>query len=120
VNNTNEQAIVAMIDWMRAEFLVEDKRERFCGELAKVLRREFEKVGWVRLYIDYDPNEPLLEALRAAGVECRGCMYSADGLFRGRKTGVTWRPEQQRVTVKLGYGGVEHELWPNRAPEAHR
>lgn len=91
----NSAALGVAASWWAQRLQVERKREEFRVELLAVLRREWADVakecrahGWtpiMRPGVDYDPDPLLLEALRAVGIECRGVMCSADGLFL-RKT----------------------------------
>lgn len=113
----DDAMVKAIVDWMDGEFMIDDKREQFRVELEKVVRRDLPKYAGHRyeLYIDYDPNEPLLEALRNAGVDCDGNFFSARGIFRYGKTGV--RVRQGKAYVKPGYGKNDMELWPDRDPE---
>jgi hypothetical protein len=71
--------VQAVVNWFGGEFMLDDKRAAFRVELEKVVRRDLSEWSADRLYqlyIDYDPNEPLLEALCNAGVECSGSFSS--------------------------------------------
>jgi hypothetical protein len=67
------------------------------------------------LECDYDPRGPLLDAVRAAGIECRGVMFSGDGIlprkhstdiFPARKASPEFDEQAQpaRLVLKEGYG----------------
>jgi len=96
-------------------WMLPDKWEAFSSALVDVVERELEAGHPCKLYVDYDPNELLLEALKSAEVECKGFMFSARGIFKFTKFG--WRVEPERVLVKMGYGTGWAELWPEKAPE---
>jgi hypothetical protein len=102
-------AINQLLAWWR----LDDKRETFAEHLRRIVTRDLEAEGRVYLYIDYDPNAPLLEALGAAGVEPQRCMYSADPPFSCHKSGV-WilcRGAINGVRVKHGYGDDWSLVW---------
>ena len=81
--------------WWATRFGIEDKREALKAALMKHLPE-----GDWETYNDYDPSGPLLAAVREV-TECRGCMFSGDGLFP-RKTGLNRRDGVLRG--KEGYG----------------
>jgi len=79
-----------------AHWLPEDKRDAF---IQALLGR------WPAddtLSSDYDPKGPLLDALHAAGVACRGCMFSSKDVGFPQKSGT--RIINGVAHVKLGYG----------------
>lgn len=71
-------------------------REQFNGQVGS---------GSCDLVCDYDPFEPLLSAVRAAGIKCRGSMFSAEGIFPSKHRMYI---EAGRIRVVEGYGA------PNR------
>lgn len=87
----NEQAA----KWWGERFGIAEKRQQFEQALIKHLPDE----DWYT-YNDYDPDGFLLDAVREV-VECRGNMFSGDGLFP-RKTGL--RRYDNVLFAKEGYG----------------
>jgi hypothetical protein len=81
--------------WWADRLKIEDKREAFKRALLPKIQEDME------LWVDYDPQGVLLDALREAGIECKGIFFSADGIFP-RKTGMIIR--DGIVEVKEGYG----------------
>lgn len=104
-----EAQIDAAVRFWGDLFLVMDKREAFKRELRKLLEANATN-RCIRLYVDYDPEGLLLEAVRAAGVTCSGFMYSARGIFSCGKTGTTLYPD--KVEAKEGYGAPYEQIWP--------
>lgn len=77
------------------------KREAFAGALARVVNKGLRREKRVWLENDYDPNTPLLEALAEVGIECRGCMFSGDGIFPRKHELAVY---SDRLEPKEGYG----------------
>ena len=98
--NINEKAA----QWWAARLQIEEKREQFKGALLKILE---ESPDWYNLYVDYDPEEELLDAVCAAGIECKGFMFSAEGIFPA-KTGL--RKRGDKLMAKEGYGALYVEI----------
>lgn len=50
---------------------------------ASTVEQLSRNTDWPRLYLecDYDPKGPLLDAVRAAGLECSGSFFSARGIL---------------------------------------
>lgn len=94
---TNERAA----NWWAERFGLEDKREQFRAALLKHLPD-----GDWTTYNDYDPNELLINAVREV-TECRGCLFSGDGLLP-RKTGLS--RVGNKLFAKEGYGAVWVEV----------
>lgn len=104
-------------DWWAERFMIDGMRYEF----RTVLYRRLTEVGLhagdcrgfgVRLRVDYDPQNTLLDVVRALGIECSGFMFSADGIlprkremkiyqdggvevFDGRVPGVWLRPRPE-------------------------
>jgi len=93
--NDAEAKVMAARWW--AETLPAEKREPFIVALVKRLPE-----GKWTTYNDYDPDEVMVEALREAGIPCRGCMFSGRELGFPSKTGVSWDGVQ--LFIKQGYG----------------
>lgn len=87
--------------WWSERFGLADKRDQLKAALIKHLPD-----GDWDTYNDYDPEGPLLTAVREV-TECRGCMFSGDGLFP-RKTGL--RREGDKLFGKEGYGAPDVEV----------
>jgi hypothetical protein len=92
-----------LINWWTEMFLIENKKEDFRNALTEKLK---EGVPY-SIYVDYDPDEFLLEVIRGIGVECSGQMFSADGIFRWSKTGCLVREDEgvPYIVIKAGYRG---------------
>ena len=88
-------------NWWAERFGLADKRE----ELKAALIKHLPDGDW-DIYNDYDPQGPLLAAVREV-VECRGYMFSGDGLFP-RKTGL--RCTDGKLYGKDGYGALDVEV----------
>lgn len=91
--------------WWSEALLIEEKREEFRLALLGILDGLDE---WDSLDVDYDPDENLLAALHAVGIECRGNFFSAEGIFVP-KTRMQLRRDGQ-LRAKVGYGGEWVEI----------
>jgi hypothetical protein len=99
--------------WWAGQLMIADKRWHF----ANALQRRLDHIdGDWTLYVDYDPDDTLLDVLRAVGIECRGCFFSADGIFPFTKTGM--KREGQQLFLKRGYGAGWDALTPPSPPAA--
>ena len=87
-----------------AQWLPKDKRAAFTAELLQRLPE-----GEYFLYNDYHPRRELLDAVRAAGIECRGCMFFGDDIGFPQKSG-TRRDANGRAWLKYGYGANDVPL----------
>ena len=82
-------------------------REKFEAYVANAVEAEFKKCvesgisPRCNLKCDYDPWDILLDAVHAAGVECRGCMYSAEGILPMKHN---LRVTPGKLEPKEGYG----------------
>lgn len=89
--------------------LQQGDREKFEAHLAEAidasLKEQEEKYPKyeprVRLSCDYDPQGLVLDAVRAAGVECRGFMFSAEGILPQKHT---LHVTKGKLEPKEGYG----------------
>jgi len=88
-------------NWWAERFGIANKREQFKAALLKHLP----DCDW-SIYNDYDPESHLLDAVREV-TECRGCMFSGDGLLP-RKTGMF--REGEKLMAKEGYGAPYLEV----------
>lgn len=95
--NINEKAA----NWWSERFGLTDKREQFKSALLKRLPD-----GDWTTYNDYDPEGLLFDAVSEV-TECRGFMFSGDGLFP-RKTGI-YR-QGNKLMAKEGYGAPWEEV----------
>jgi hypothetical protein len=112
---TDEQRGVAA-DYWAGLLEIEAKREGFRAALYRLL--EGEVIGEVYapdkrhvfyvLDVDYDPCPKLLEALHACGIECRGFMFSAQGIFPG-KTSLIFL--DGKIAAREGRGAHAREIW---------
>jgi hypothetical protein len=101
------RAAAMAAEWW-AERLIVGDREKFKAHLRPAIEAEIVDCGTSVTTVDYDPQGIVLEAVRAAGVECRGVMCSADGILP-RKTGLIVTPVELRP--KEGYAN-----WTARIP----
>lgn len=83
------------------ERLQQGDRDAFEKSLAVQILIELETAGVCLLECDYDPRGTVLDAVRAAGVECRGWMFSARGILPQKHETIV-RPG--RIEPKEGYG----------------
>lgn len=101
--------------------LIDDKREALFDALLARLPAAYEAQNekgkqWpLKLNVDYDPDGVLLEATRAAGIECRGSMFSADGIYPSKTR--TEIDEHGRFVVRDGYGAAPEVQWPPQPTE---
>jgi hypothetical protein len=58
--------------------------------------------------VNHDPDQTLLAALRAAGIECTGFLFSARGVLPTKT--IMWI-DQCSVQVAEGYGAPVHTVW---------
>lgn len=91
----NARAARMAAEWW-AERLQHGDKARFMEALQAAVEAELGERGRITLQCDHDPMGPLLEAVLAAGVECRGVLFSARGIL----------PENHVLIVK------PHELSP--------
>jgi len=103
VSHLHPAAVAAARWWgfrLQAEF--RGDREIFERHIAESITYRF-RAGHtlVVMECDYDPSDILLEAVRLAGVECRGFGFSADGILP-RKHELLVRPHL--LEPKEGYG----------------
>lgn len=91
-------AMIEVVDFFSKRFLIKEKKKAFEDSLLEFLM----KIEFCDLYVDYDPLPPLLSILHDIGVKCDGYVFSADGIFIGRKFGAFIRNNE--VNFKLGYG----------------
>lgn len=88
-------------DWWGARLKTEDPAP-FTLDLQSRIERALESEGRVHIENDYDPQGILLESVHATvDPECRGFMFSGDGLFP-RKHSTTIKPGE--IHPKEGYG----------------
>lgn len=93
-------AAVMAAEWW-ADRLEQGDRSKFIAALVPLIDADIAAHGSCRLECDYDPWDHLLTAVRAAGVECRGFMFSARGILPTKHS--LWvRPN--KLEPKEGYG----------------
>ena|ERR1043165_2004031 len=88
VSGMATKAATMAAEWW-AERLQQGDKEVFKETLAALVDSDIQKYGHCKLECDYDPIGHLLTSVRAAGVNCRGCLYSAEGIL----------PEKHRLRV---------------------
>lgn len=67
-------------DWW-AERLMSGDRKKFIETLRPLIEADLREHGHCHLECDYDPHGHLLTAVHAAGLECRGVLFSAKGIL---------------------------------------
>lgn len=111
-----------------AERLEQGDKEAFINALEAYVQaalddpRHEERLGGadgdVVLKTDYDPFGMLLEAVRAAGVECSGCMFSCRGVLPMK---TMLRVNASRLRPKKGYGNWTADIpVPQELPKCTR
>jgi hypothetical protein len=103
-------------DWWAERFEIDEKREAFRAELARRLVADeisdHDRRGFgITLYVDYDPMGTLLEIVHLIGIECRGFLFSADGILPCKRD-MTIRPDG---SVEVRDGLVQSEWLVPRA-----
>jgi hypothetical protein len=100
--------------WWTDRLMMGDK-DAFRSFLERAVAAQLQERMFVHVECDYDPRDILLDAVRAAGVECRGMLFSARGILPSKHS-TTVYPEKQanaefdepfapaRLVVKEGYG----------------
>jgi hypothetical protein len=106
---TKDQREIVEAFWMRC-LEVEDQgqRDAFRAALRAYLAGDIH----FKLYVDYDPEDELLDLLRGAGIECRGYLHSARGIFP-EKTGTYCCMDGRGVELAVGRGerpGTAHDV----------
>jgi hypothetical protein len=98
-------------DWWTERLMQGDKaafRASLVASIEAELRRDDWSEGdWVDLECDYDPQGALLDAVRAAGIECAGSFFSARGILP-QKHSTEIAPG--RIVPKEGYGNWTAEI----------
>lgn len=82
----DSEQIEKCADWWTDRLKVDGKRAEFRAALVDLIRSDAfdkeERYGYgINLSVDYDPSPTLLAAIRTAGIECRGFMWSAEGVL---------------------------------------
>ena len=106
----NEQigkAAAKAAQWWKERLNQDYDREAFYEALRPKIEAELKKHGRCFTENDYDPSGILLEAVRDIGIDCRGCLFSGDGIFP-RKHYLRITPE--KLQPKEGYGNRTDEI----------
>jgi hypothetical protein len=75
-----ERAAQMATHWW-VERLIAGDKEKFAQTLKPLVEADLRSFGRCNLDCDYDPHGHLLTAVRAAGLECRGALFSARGIL---------------------------------------
>ncbi len=94
------KAATMAADWW-TERLRQGDKEAFRTRLTELIDAQLEKRAMVSVSVDYDPDTTLIDALKAAGVECRGFLFSADDIFPRKHDLLISKTE---LRPKEGYG----------------
>lgn len=102
----NEQTAQVAAEWW-GNLLEQGDKEKFVQELGKLILANLDLFGKCSLRCDCDPDDILLEALHHTGIECKGILFSAQGIFPNKcttliRTGI--------ILAKLGYGSPFEEI----------
>ena len=100
MSDTIERAAQIATDWW-VERLQRGDKAAFSAALKPLIEQDLREDGRCFLECDYDPREHLLIAVRAAGLECSGFLFSARGILP-QKHALTVYPD--RLEPKEGYG----------------
>ena len=100
------RAAAMAADWWTRRLLRGDK-EAFRARLQELVEERLKVRAACYLVCDYDPQGMVLEAVRAAGIECRGVTHSADGILP-RKHSLMVR--RDRLEPKEGYGNFRPDI----------
>ncbi len=101
-----ERAAQMATDWWSERLMAGDK-DKFAATLRPLIESDLRKSGHCSLECDYDPRGHLLTAVRAAGLECVGFLFSARGILPYK--------HDLDVTVKIlrpkeGYGNWTEDI----------
>lgn len=96
----SREDIKLLVDWWTDRLQSGDK-EAFRAKLMQVCGESTpENEARFSLGCDYDPDQLLLEAVHAAGLECSGNMWSARGILPMKTRSVI---DKEGVRVREGY-----------------
>ena len=90
--------------WWIGRLLMVDKADELRAALQPKIFAALQDQGYIRLENDYDPRGVLLAAVREAGIECDGYMFSGRNIFPDKHT-LMVRPD--RLEPKEGYGNLQ-------------
>lgn len=96
----NTKAAAAAASWW-AERLEKGDKGKFISILAPKVKAALDVRGACRLEVDYDPRGLLLDTIREMGIECRGVMFSAKGIFPQKHELIV---TPTKLEPKEGYG----------------
>lgn len=109
MSKIQREAIDAAVDWWAANWQKAGSKAAFRAALHELVTAyAAEEDGRILLECDYDPQGLLLQAVQTVEPNCRGFMFSAEGLLP-MKTHTWIRPHE--VTLKHGYGAPDQVLW---------
>lgn len=105
-HNLIQATAQAAAQWW-ADRLEQGDKAKFIERLSELVRGDLEARGHCTLRCDYDPQGYLLDAVRAAGVDCGGYFFSARGVLPERHT---TRIEIGLIEPKEGYGNWTEKI----------
>ena len=107
-NPEYERAAIAAARWW-GERLKKGNREIFELEVSAAVLNALDESGGkpVCIECDYDPCDLLCKALEKSGIECRGSMFSADGILPTKHRLIVY---PDRLVPKEGYGNYTLEI----------
>lgn len=109
--------VAAAVGWW-GEWLERGDVAAFKAALAQALALKLnEPEGRATILCDYDPKDILLEAVRAAGVQCPGVWFSAVGILPEKTTMWCSRTRVQVCAGRRGHMRTIFELDPQADPD---
>jgi hypothetical protein len=115
----DEKTAAVASDWWADRFQIDAKRAQFRAELYSRLIEgthapDDERGFGLSLRVDYDPEDTLLDVVRAIGIDCRGFMFSADGILPNKTRMRVYRDGRIEAGNRWGYSWlVGGPVWPD-------
>lgn len=78
----------------------DNKREDFYKSLESLIVNILNHQDMITIDVDYDPDDIILWALYESGVDCKGVLFSARGIFPEKHR---MRVSRAGIMVKMGY-----------------
>lgn len=101
-----ERTAETAADWWTERLMTGDKAA-FTNSLKASIEQKLRDRGSCFVECDYDPHGILLDAVRAAGLECGGFMFSARGILPQKHSTIV---KPGLIEPKEGYGNWTAEI----------
>ena len=105
----------AAANWCAKQWIPDDTRDAFRAAVRETLLepdvgtgRDWYSNGRLLLACDYDPQGPLLSAVKKVVPDCRGFLFSAKGLLYGKT--YTWLAHDE-IEACAGRGEPDEVIW---------